>query len=471
MGKLAKNTAIYAIGDIIPKLLNLITFPVLTSTLSTGDFGIINYINSIEAFLTIVTFLGLKTFYLVHFYKVGSEEEQKKLLGNLTIAILGFNFVFTIIMLLVGQPLFKLIGSGDISFIPYIVIGILSNFFSIVSVLPSALYRVKENPLPLTIINTIKGFLIMVFTCVIVFYSPSALAVLLVKLSITFVFGIFFFIITCKNAIFKFDSRQLKQALLFSLPLVPGDVAYYLSTMSDRILIEKYLSLESLGIYSMAATLAGMLNIISYGAYKAFEPYFFKTYGLTGFRDNFQKVRDYLLYIMLSLGLCMIAYAKEVIYLFSTEGYHEAYLYVAPLVLGVILSTLSSLYTTILTAQSKTKLCALITIICALFSVCFNVFLLEKIGIWAAIFANVLIYFISWGLSKIISGLSVNFGKAFLSIVVFCVVGYLCVYVIKFDDILVSVGTKTIVVLLYVLVLGHLFSIMPVSVLKMVLKK
>ena len=55
MSKLAKNTAIYAIGDIIPKLLNLITFPIMTSNLSTGDFGIINYINSIEAFLTMET--------------------------------------------------------------------------------------------------------------------------------------------------------------------------------------------------------------------------------------------------------------------------------------------------------------------------------------------------------------------------------------------------------------------------------
>ena len=51
---LIKNTAIYAIGDIIPKLLSFIVFPVLTSYLSPADYGIVNYVNTFNLFFSII---------------------------------------------------------------------------------------------------------------------------------------------------------------------------------------------------------------------------------------------------------------------------------------------------------------------------------------------------------------------------------------------------------------------------------
>ena len=104
---LAKNTIIYALGDIIPKVFNLVTFPILTSYLPIADYGVVNYVYSIELFLTIITFLCLKTYYLVHYYKVGDEIEQKKLLGNLTIVVAALNVIVSVILLILGPFIFK----------------------------------------------------------------------------------------------------------------------------------------------------------------------------------------------------------------------------------------------------------------------------------------------------------------------------------------------------------------------------
>lgn len=471
MSKLAKNTAIYAIGDIVPKLLNLITFPVLTSNLSTADFGIINYINSIEAFLTIFTFLGLKTYYLVHYYKVKTEEDKKKLLGNLSIFIVAFNILVTSIMMICGSQIFAAIGGDDITFYPYISLGVLCNFFSILAVLPGALYRVQENPLPLTIINAIKGLLIMILTCIFVIKEPSAITVLNIKLIITAIFGVLFLYITSKNAILKFDLNQIKLALAFSLPLIPGDAAYYLSSMSDRILIEKYISAESLGVYSMAATLTGMLNILAYGAYKAFEPFFFKTYGTPSFVTNFKKVRELLLYILLPLGLCLAAYSKEVIRLFSTSGYFEAYQYVPALTLGVILSAISCMYSTILTVESKTKTCAAISIICAGLSVFINVILLPKIGIWAAAIANIVIYLVTLYASKYFVNFKVKSIKSVISVLLFIIFVFITNFLISVDNIMMSLLYKSIFVITYLIILSAMFRITPLRVVNLLVKK
>ena len=328
--KLAKNTLIYAMGDIIPKLLNLITFPILTHHLAPGEYGIANYVGSIEALLTILTFLCLKTYYLVHYYKVGDEVEQKKLLGNLTIAVLTFNVILSVAFFIVGGNIFRAIGSG-VSFYPYIALGVLSNFFSIFSVLPSALYRVRENPMPLTILNVVRGILIMVATVLLIPRQPTSETVLLIRVLVNFGFAIFFFYITCRNAIFKVNLQQLKHALVFSLPLVPGDIAYYFSTMSDRILIEKYLSVTDLGLYSTATTLAGILNIFSYGAYRAIEPYFFKTYGQPQFKESFRKIRDVLLFVVLFGAIGLSLFSQLCINIMTSDAYHSSYLLVPPL--------------------------------------------------------------------------------------------------------------------------------------------
>lgn len=470
MSKLVKNTAIYAIGDIIPKLLNLITFPIMTSNLSAGDFGVINYINSIEAFLTIVTFLGLKTYYLVYYYKMDDEEEKKKLLGNLTLFILGFNLFLTIILTVMGQPIFTSLGSGDVGFFPFIFVGILTNFFSILSVLPSALYRVRENPLPLTIINAVKGFLIMILTWVWVVREPSALTVLNIKLIVSVVFGIFFLYITFKNAIFKFNIKQLKVALVFSLPLVPGDVAYYLSSMSDRILIERYLSVEVLGIYSVAATLAGMLNILGYGAYKAFEPYFFKTYGQPSFINSFEKVRDILLYILLILALCLTAFSKEFVQIFAKSEYREAYIYVLPLVLGVVINTLSIMYATILTAQSRTKVCATISMLCAVVSVVLNILLLPIIGVWSSAIATIVINLLTYVLAKYISKMKTTNNRLVILMAIFILFSIVTV-LINIENIVVSLIIKTSLVVLFVLFASSICKIYPLQLIKTMLKK
>lgn len=456
---IAKNTIIYALGDIIPKALNLVTFPILTSYLSTGDYGIVNYVQSIILFLTIVTFLCLKTFYLVYYFKVGDEIAQKKLLGNLTIIVTVLNVVATILFLLVGQVFFKFIGSG-VDFYPYILYGVLINFFGIFSQLPSALYRVRENPMPLTILNVLRGLLIMVCTICFVTVYPSVKTVLIIQLLITFLFSIFFIWITCKNAIFEFNWKQTKQALAFSLPLVPGDVAYYFSTMSDRILIEKYLAVSDLGLYSTASTIAGLLNIISYGAYRAIEPYFFKQYGKSGFKHEFERIRDILLMCIMGCGIGLCLFSKEFLCFFSSEGYHSAYIYVSPLVLVVVMNSLGYLYGTIMTAQSKTKRNGMISVTCASVSVSFNILLLPIIGVWSAVLASICVSFIGYSLLKWQSRYYVGFYRPLFALIIAVLFCYFLVYQLNIESISVSICIK---VILYVIVVVVLMSIYKVK--------
>ena len=468
MSNLVKNSTIYAIGDIAPRLLSFISFPILTTYLTPAEYGIVNYVNTVNLFLTILGFLCLNTYYLVYYYRMKDETEQKRLLGNLSVFVVGLNTVVTVLLFCIGPYLFDFIGS-NIDFYPYLAIGLVTNLFNIFTVLPSALFRLQERPLPLTILNVLKGILIFGLTLwLVVGYQFKAEGILLANMVVTVVFGIIFAYITVKNMIWNINWYQIKKALIFSLPLLPGSLSYYLVSMSDRILIDKYLNLNDLGIYSTASTLALILNIVAYGAYKAFEPYFFKIYGTPQFTIQFTKVRNAYFFVIIGGAFGLALFAKEFFQLFSEEKFHIAYYYVPMILIGVVASAMSMLYSTIITAQEKTKISSVISMCGGVLSVSLNIVLLPNLGIVAACIASAISLGSMMLASIYFSKVNISHKKIIEALCVVVIGVFVNVYVYTVPSIVVSILLKCCV---YVIILFLVASIigLPVRNLKKII--
>lgn len=382
--RLIRNTTIYALGDIIPKIVGFIVFPILTQYLTLADTGLVEYVNKINILLAIIGFLSLNTYYLVHYYREKSEIDQKKLLGNLSIFIMAMNLAIALVLFTVGAPIFGALGS-NIDFWPYIALGVGTAFFSSFSILPSALYRLRERPTLLTVLNIAKSLFQLGLTLVLVVeYHYTALGVLWANFMAAAIFGIVFAVITFKNSILIFSWPQIRTALKFSLPLLPGSIAYFLITGSDSILIERYLSPNDLGIYGTAAKIATLLSLVSYGAYRAFEPHFFREFGRPDFERMFKKVRNSFLVLLLFMILGLGMFAREFFELFTETSYIVAYYYVPMMMVGLFASSMSMLYNTIVTARGRTKIISMITILGGAVSVGLNILLLPVLGLAGA---------------------------------------------------------------------------------------
>ncbi len=441
--QLLKNTSIYALGDIIPRAVNFVFFPILTHYLTPADYGILNYVSSINNFLTIITFLCLNTYYMVYYNRVDGDEERKKLLGNISIFVIGVNLFLCIFLFVIGPFVFGLFGD-NIPFYPYIAIGILTNFLNIFSILPSCLLRMQERPALFTLINVSKAVLVTLFTALLVIYFAFGVnGALASNLVITFVAALIFVIITYKNAIFKWNKKQIKEALAFSLPLLPGSIAYYFVSMSDRLLINKYLTLLDLGLYSTASSLALLMNTISYGAYKAFEPYIFKIYTQPGFSQRIRKVTYNYYYLLLLIALGIVLFSKDFLVLFTDNKYFKAADYVPLLVLGCFFSSFTFLFGSVITAAGKTKLCSYISIIGGIISVTLNVILL-RYGVIFACITSAVSFIVMWALNYYYSEVKLNFREILPSafVVIFAISASLK---IDFSSILIDLLAKSTV--------------------------
>jgi len=464
--QLIKNTTIYALGDIIPRLLAFISFPILTTYLTPADYGIVNYISTLSTFLLVCCFLCTNTYYLVFFYRCENEIAQKKLLGNLSTFIIGFNVLIVLFFCLFGEYFFIFLDS-NIPYYPYIIIGVLTNFFAIFSVLPSALYRLLEKPLFLTVLNISKGIISLVLTMILViYYNYSALGVLYSTLIVNAIYAGIFLYSTRKYIIWNFNVNQIKEILIFSLPLVPGSLAYYITTISDRVLIDKYLNLIDLGIYSTAATLALILNIFSYGAYKAFEPFIFKSWGSNDFLVVFEKMRNAFIYVLLLGGFSLSLFSKEFFQIMSSVKFHEAYFYVPMIIIGVYAASIKMLYGTIVTAKGKTKVNSLISIIGAVISIVLNITLLPKFGLISAALVSSLALTTECLILIWYAKMDVERLKPILSFLLVAVMIFIFLYIMNINNLVISILVKIGVLIFAIILLSKLLTVNPLKMIK-----
>ena len=251
--------------------------------------------------------------------------------------------------------------------------------------------------------------------------------------------------------------KQIKEALLFSLPLVPGSLSYFAVSMSDRVLIDKYLTLNDLGIYSTASTIALILNILSNGAYKAFEPYFFKIYGTTNFEVNFKKVHNGYLFVLICGALGLSLFSKEFFEIFTSTAYHQAYYYVPLILIGVICSSMSILYGTIITAKGKTKINSLISITGGIISIILNIYLLPRLGVVGACVSSAVAMGIMLLMSIYNAKIDIECGQLlFMSIITIPII-YCLVYMVNFSF-MVTIFVKILAYLSIVIMLMYKYN-------------
>jgi O-antigen/teichoic acid export membrane protein len=392
--KSATNVALYTVGEMIPRILSFLLLPVLTKYLTTGDYGISSYIATVASFLFVLTSLSVNTFALRSYYKLGSIEEQKKMLGNLFIFLNGWG----LLMLLLEASLFPFLLNAfavKVPFYPYFLLGLIINFFDVAAIIPLIAYRVHENAKGFVLLSVGRTALQYVFVLLLVVgFKLGLLGSFLGRVTGCIPFAIvYFFIIKSKGA-FHFDIKQIKQAMVFSLPLLPGAISYLVISMFDRIILERYVSLNELGLYAVASTLALTLNIIVQGIYRSFEQKIFREHNNAGYRaltDNLFKIYIAALGIP---GFCIVLFAKEILFFFTSPQYYSAAQYVVYLVIAVIVSGINTFFTTLLIADNRRKVVTYSSLIAAIVSFAANVIFIKYYGVFGACIASILSFLV-----------------------------------------------------------------------------
>jgi O-antigen/teichoic acid export membrane protein len=134
-----------------------------------------------------------------------------------------------------------------------------------------------------------------------------------------------------------FSLRRLKKLLDFGVPLVPLSLAHYIMTYSGRYFLRYFSDLHEVGLYAVGYRLASVMSLLVFGFQNAWGPFVYATYRDRDAKEIFSRTYDYVSIVICVAILLLSLFAEEILLIFTTEQYREAYK-VVPLIGGSIVA-------------------------------------------------------------------------------------------------------------------------------------
>lgn len=391
---LIKNTIYYSIGEILPRVISFIMLPIYTRYLSPVDYGIISYTQTIIVFLYVLGAFSLNS-YVLRYYFIHSEEwDRKVLLGTVQLAIIFLNLIIFIAAFFSMPHIISNYGI-QIPWDPYFKIAFIVNLLDSLSIIPFVIYRVRQDAVKFVTLGLTRTFLTVGLTVYFVcFQDKGVLGVFLAQLYVIIPFALIYLVVMNHYATWKFRFDYLMEGIRFSAPLIPGSICFLLLSVSDRVILERHVGIDELGIYNVACQISLALNIVIQSGYKAIEPELFRRYGTEGFYDFIGKTQRFFFCTIYIGAFVLCLFAQEVFFLMTSESFYKGYMLVPALVVGVIMTGQNVIYGGILQGERRTKVLGAATMVGAIVSVSLNICLIPYIGTYAAAFASAFSFFV-----------------------------------------------------------------------------
>lgn len=382
---------VYTIAGTLPQAFNYILLPLYLRFLTPTDYGILGYVNAIVWFISVTNTLSINAFYMRRYY----EKNDKK---GFTGSIFYFLLIVNIILIFVeGIGLYFIFKWHHVSvnFYPYMFLALIEVFFTTFSIIPLRYFRLESLVKQYLWFNVIllclkHGFAIFLVTGL----RLSVYGFLLGGALSAGVMAIYVMASAPSFARLTIDVGIIRKALRFSLPLLPGAYATVALMLVDRLILEKYVSLSELGIYSLGYTMATAVNIVVSSMLIVIEPRVYKISTLETYKPDYQRLLDIYMFVLFVMVLMFVLFINNITYWLFPAVYNKAAIISMIVSISTIFYGIQNIAGLQFLLYNNTVVLSAITMIAALLNIGLNFMFIPLYGIYAAAVVTVLSYFL-----------------------------------------------------------------------------
>lgn len=385
---LAKNTIILTIGQFIPKLLAIITLPILTKSFSTEDYGIYDLIISFASLLLpIMTLLVQQAVF--RFMISEKEEKYTKYISTSIFFVLILSiFIFTIV---------TIAGTKTNQRLDLLILAMLLYFFeSIYDVMGQIARGYGKNliySIAVIIYSTINMSILLFAVNIHIVNIKAVLIILSISYFMATIFIFFKLRLDKVIKIKEFSINSLTEMLKYSIPMIPSSIALWIVNLSDRLIITHFLGAGNNGIYAAASKIPNLL-VTFYNAFNlAWTELAARTINEEDSNAYYSELINNLFLFCFGAIIILIAFSPILFNLLIDDKFSSGYNQMPILFIGVILSCLVSFYGGLYIALKKTKQVGISSTIGAFLNAGINIIFIKKIGLYAASISTVLSFF------------------------------------------------------------------------------
>ncbi len=335
----------YSLSNIAGQFIWIFLVPIYTRIFSPEEYGVIDLVVTVMSFLTLFLYMGLDSA-TGRYYADSENDRDRRLTASTALSYLtGFAFVVVIVAILFSKQLSQLIFKNP-AYDQILIVAVITIPFSLISSYCQILFRWRFEATRFAI-TAIASLLFQTGLSIylVVFLRVGIIGIYLAGLVNAVLFSCINLWLTRSSFAPLFSTSRLKELLSFGLPLIPLSLGYYIMTYSNRYFLINFLGLREVGLYGIGYRLASLIYLLVLGFQFAWGPFVYSNYKDKDARRMFANIYDYVSTILCFGILFLSLFAKEILMIFTTQAYVEAYKVVPFLAASIVAYTFGGYFT------------------------------------------------------------------------------------------------------------------------------
>lgn len=377
--RLIKNTGIIAMGGMATKLVQFLLLPLYTSVLSTADYGIVDYINTIALFCVPAVSLLMDEALFRFLIDCSSDKDRTRIVSSSCAVLLFGCIAFSVAMFVIWLVIQPLNAAW--------VIGLIVS--SCLLQMASAVLRGFGDTVSYAVMNFIASLTSIILN--VLFIAVFRWGVVGMLSATVIAQGCVSVMFLIKKKLWDYidfsvvHRQDIKALLSYSIPLIPNKVSWTIMNMLDRLIIMNTLGASQAGVYAVSYKFPSVMDQV-YG-------FFYQSWKESSARilnsgedesDFYNKVYRSLRRFMMSVVLGMSALMPIVYGILIKGSFGEGMLYVPILLLATYYTNISGYYGGIFTAHKDTGIMGTTTVVSAVLCVVLCFILIPTMGLYGA---------------------------------------------------------------------------------------
>ncbi|MEM9144477.1 MAG: oligosaccharide flippase family protein, partial [Bacteroidota bacterium] len=406
--KLFKQTAIYGLATVLPRMLNFLLLPLYTSVLITAGYGELSIVFAWIIIFNVVLAYGMETAFFRFYNKV---ENKETVVSTSLLSILASTVLFVILASFSqsGMANFSGVAPQYVKYATWILA------LDALAIIPFAWLRATERPLRYAVIKIGNVLVNLGLNIFFLLYLPKMAQQYPEGFASgvyrpNFELGYIFFSNLVASGLtlgallplylktsYTFDWTLWKQMLNYAWPILVAGLAFSINEAFDRILLERLLpedvAASEIGKYAACYKLGMFMMLFATAFRLGIEPFFFSHAGTEHPERAYAQITNYFVILGSVILLSVVVFSDVLKVLFiDNDTYWEA-MDIVPLILLAsfflgIYHNLSVWYK----VTDRTRFGAYISLIGALLTIILNIGLIPSLGYVASAIATLVAY-------------------------------------------------------------------------------
>lgn len=399
--QLAKNTLIISFGTFLPKIISVITLPIITARLTKTEYGQYDLIATLVFLVLPIATLQIQSAAFRFLIEFREDKEKTK---NIITSMLFFAGVASIAAILI---LFSLLNQTSIWM--RLLIGLYFLLDMLLAILQQIVRGLSLNKV-YSVSTTINSSVNLIGILVMVQGLDTGLTGVLLSLVIAAFIGICYLI--CRIELWVYIDKQyfsfqvLKELLSYSWPMIPNNLSNWVLKLSDRLVITAVLGVEANAVYAVANKIPNLFVTVQSTFVYAWQENASLAVNDADVDAYYSNIFSSIFKMLVGIMALVIAVTPIMFTLLIRGDYADAYYQMPLLFMAMMFSCTSSVLGGIYIAHKKTRSVGITTIVAAACNLLIDLLCVHSLGITAGSVSTLISYIVltiyrMWDVQKI----------------------------------------------------------------------